>query len=307
MPQGCLSSALQDVIADGTAWPLWGGAQRASCHGVALGDDSVHWPLMPPQLPRRLRHGAHLGASFMAAAGSEDAAAEAEQNGLGGVQEGKDDPYPAWANTAGLPTVTLTSRSEKYFSPDIADAAGDGSFKPIFGCKCGDWQPASTHPMIQFRDSYIQSHPNFTKQLRKLKVHMEDTTVGKVHWDATYDVKRFLTPEDLAKANVPGGQVKLKDTTPAEKGTGQQIRFMTFCPPEASAGDEDHAPGQTIPHEYLMKVTALDADEQPIDGFVDDESRYSAAAPEPEQPPGPETVPLPPLPDQPIVGTASVA
>jgi len=324
MPRGCLSSVLQDVTADGTAWPSWGGAQRASCHGVALGDDAAHWPLMPPQLPRRLRHGAHLGASFMAAAGSEDAAAEAEKTAvggagsedaaaeaektaMGGVQEGKDDPYPAWANTAGLPTVTLTSRSDKYFSPDIADAAGDGSFKPIFGCKCGDWQPASTHPMIEFRDSYIQSHPNFTKQLKKLKVHMEDTTVGKVQWDATYDVKRFLTPEDLAKAYVPGGKVKLKDTIPADKGTGQQIRFMTFCPPEANAGDENHAPGTTIPHEYLMKVTALDADEQPIDGFVDDESRYSAAAAEPEQPPGPETVPGSAFADGKIVGTAKIA
>jgi len=248
------------------------------------------------QLLGRPRHGARLGASFMGPVATEDA-------------EGKtsaDDPFSPWTNTAGLPIVTQTSKNEKYFSPDIADSAGDGSFKPVFGCKCGDWNPAPTHPMIEFRDSFIQSHPKFTSQLRKLKVNMTDTTNGQVHWDATYDLRRFASPEDLARSNQPGGKLKLLDTSPAEKGSGNQLRFMTFCPPEPGAGDDMHPAEKAIPHEYSLKVTALDADEQPIDGFADEESHYSAVPPEPEQPPGSEPVPTAAF-TQPFASTAKIS
>lgn len=311
MPHGCLSNTLQDVTANAALWTLWGGNTRHTSSGRAAAAflaSSDAPTLVGPrqQLPQRLRHGARLGASFMGPPGTEDANAEAEE---GKTSEGKtpaDDPFAPWTNTAGLPTVTLTSKNEKYFSPDMADAAGDGSFKPTFGCKCGDWNPAPTHPMIEFRDSFIQSHPKFTSQLRKLKVDMTDTTAGKVHWDATYDIRRFSTPEDLARSSQPGGSLKLSDTMPAEKGSGNQLRFMTFCPPEPSAGDDTHAAEKAIPHEYLLKVTALDADEQPIDGFVDEESRYSAVPPEPEQPPGSEPVPTAAF-QQPVVGTAKMS
>jgi len=262
-------------------------------------------PLGPQRLQsRHPRHGARIGARLGSSFAAEEAGDPDGKDPAEKDADGKEDPFPLWANTKGLPTVTLTSKSEKYFSPDIADAAGDGTFKPIFGCKCGDWQPAPTHPMIMFRDDYIKSHPQFTAQVRKLKVHMEDTTANKVHWDATYDLRRFLTVEERAKANQPGGSLKLIDTIPADKGTGQQIRFMSFCPPEPRPGDDMHSPEKAVPHEYLLKVTALNSDEQPIDGFVDDESRYSALPPEPEQGPGPESVPTAALAEQPVVATA---
>lgn len=240
----------------------------------------------------------------MAPAGSEEAENEAEQASDAG--SGTNEPFPKWANTQGLPKVTLTAKSDKYFSPDIADGAGDSTFKPIFGCKCGDWQPASTHPEINFRDTWIASHPKFTKQLKKLKVHMEDTTVGKVHWDATYDMKRFLTPEDAVLASTPGGQVRLKETIPAIRGSGEQLRFMSFCPPEANPGDDVTPASKAVPHEYVLKVTALDADEQPIDGFLDDESRYLAIPADPDEPPGAESV-LADYKKQPIMAVAGAS
>lgn len=322
MPHGCLSNTLHEVLGDVAAWPLRGsGAHRTSHYGVTsfLETSST---LQPHQLmPHRLRGGTHLGASFMtapdpAAEDEAEAAAEisketeagdAEAPAEGKNEHHEDDPFPTWANTKGLPTVMNTAKSDNYFSPDIATGAGDGTFKPVFGCKCGDPQPAPTHPMIQFRETFIQGHPTFTQRLRKLKVHMEDTTANKVHWDATYDLRRFLTADNLAKASQPGGSLKLTDTMPAEKGGGTQLRFMTFCPPAATAG------AAPAPHEYTLKVTALDEDEQPIDGFVDDVSRYSATPAAPEPAPGPEAI----LPSEaaaqaeqeqlPIVGTAKVA
>jgi hypothetical protein len=182
--------------------------------------------------------------------------------------EGKESPFgPGWTNTEGIPIVAQSTRNDKYYSPDMANSAGESNMKPIFGCKCGDWQPAATHPSITFQEDYIKKNPDFIRNIQKLKVHMEDTTVNKLHWDAVYDVKKFMTPADIARSMAPGGNITLTDTMPADKGTGQQIRFMTFCPPEG--------PGSP-PHEYLLKVTALDATDTPIPGFIDEESRYNA-------------------------------
>lgn len=328
MPRGVLRSAFDDAAADGAFWSMWSSTPHASSsHQVATSflASTKADTLWPHSFPAHRR----LGSSFAprgeaaAAAASEDNAARdespmgpaptgnekaLEQQNAEGPQKGPGNkPFPRWANTEGLPTVTVASKSDKYFSPDIATGAGDGEFKPIFGCKCGDWSPAPTHPIIEFRSDFIESHPKFIRTVRKLKVHMEDVSDGgKVHWDATYDLKKFLTPAELARAAGPGGKLSLKDTFPAEKGSGEQIRFMTFCPPEPSAGDADHPPGDPQPHEYLLKVTALDADEKPVDDFVDDETRYIAAPPEAPQAPGPMAVPVS-YKKQPIVATAKVS
>lgn len=326
MPWGCLRSTLEQASADDSLLQcLWnGGGHSASSHAatsfLASSDAEI---LRPRRLTQSLRHKARLGVSFTAQPGEEEAAENGEANAdpnQPAPAPSTEDPNEAagdgkkeggamfpWVNTAGLPIVTTTSKNDKYFSPDIATGEGDGTFKPTFGCKCGDWQPAPTHPIIQFRDSFIAGHPKFTRNVRKLKVHMEDVSMNppKVHWDATYDLKSFLNSEDSAKAMTPGGAVKLKDTYPAEKGTGEQLRFMTFCPPEPSPGDADHAPGEPVPHEYSLKVTALDVDEQPVDGFVDEESRYSASPPEPEPQPQPAVPEAPGVQKpQPIVATA---
>lgn len=266
-------------------------------------------------LPRTRIHGARLGVSFLgdqSAQLPEAADAATQQMQQEELQQrqlqqmpGEDGPpaassqneFPTWAGTRGLPSVQLVSQNEKYFSPDIADGGGDGAFKPIFGCKCGMWQPAPTHPTIQIRDSFEATHPNFIRRLRKLKVHMEDTTTGKVHWDAAYDLRRFNTPENLARAARPQGSLDLIDTMPADKGSGTQLRFMTFCPPESTGG-------QAAPHEYSLKVTALDENDQVIDGFVDEESRYVAAPPEPEVSPGPIPNPMAAQHQGPIVAVA---
>ncbi|CAE7551158.1 unnamed protein product [Symbiodinium sp. CCMP2456] len=71
--------------------------------------------------------------------------------------------------------------------------------------------------------------------------------------DAAYDLRRFLKTGDMPS---------LTETTPAIAKSGQQLRFLTFCP-DAS-------------NNYTMRVTALDANDEPIDYFEDDEMKLMA-------------------------------
>lgn len=275
MPHGCFQPALQEVIGSEAPWPFWHAGRSSSHSASSFLDSSDPGSCLPLQPHQRVRHGAHLGSSFLLAprssftSGPQDVPQDELEQTKEQVQAevAKESPIPGWTNTEGLPSVTQTKRSDKYFSPDLADAAGDGQFKPIFGCKCGDWQPSSTHPVIKFREPFLQSNPLFTSQLRKVKVHMEDVTANKVHWDATYDMRKYLGPLELQRVAQPGGSLTLTETMPAEKGSGEQLRFMNFCPGE----------GQNA-HEYSLKVTALNENEEPIDGFLDEESTYSGVA-----------------------------
>eukprot|EP00747_Dinoflagellata_sp_TGD_P052070 gnl/TRDRNA2_/TRDRNA2_147701_c0_seq1.p1 gnl/TRDRNA2_/TRDRNA2_147701_c0~~gnl/TRDRNA2_/TRDRNA2_147701_c0_seq1.p1 ORF type:complete len:329 (+),score=68.99 gnl/TRDRNA2_/TRDRNA2_147701_c0_seq1:89-1075(+) len=187
--------------------------------------------------------------------------------------EGKKDvASPRWAFEEGLPTVTVSKPSEAFFSKDIADLPGESVFKPTLACKCGDWSPAPAHPEIDFKPDFLASHHgDFFPRLSKLKVHMEDTTKpGTVHWDATYDVRRFHAT----------GSQRLADTDPAIPGSGSQPRFMTFCPPELGP-----------PHVYQLKVTALDAGDRPIEYFNEQTMEIVAKPPEPQTEPHPAAAP----------------
>jgi len=176
-----------------------------------------------------------------------------------------------WENTAGLPTVTAVSQSAVYMSKDLGDIPGQGStFLPTLGCKCGLWGPALAHPEIEFKQSFIRSHPDFVGRLAKLQVHMEDVTTPKptTHWDATYDMRRFLGTADLA---IPG-RLRLWRTLPAVARLGTQRRFLTICPPEGGG-----------PHQYSLKVTALDEADNPIEYFKDEVTTYQAQPPVSEE------------------------
>lgn len=173
-----------------------------------------------------------------------------------------------WENLEGLPGVTLSSPSDAYVSKDIADAPGISHFKPTLGCKCGDWRPAPAHPEIDFKPGFVASHSDFLDRVHKLQVHMEDVTAKKVHWDAVYDLRKFLAV---------GDRVRLVETTPAVVGRGSQLRFLQFCPPEG---------GQQ--HMYKLQVTALDARDKPIDYFQNKASTYFAQPPSTK----PKTLPL---------------
>ncbi|CAE7666514.1 unnamed protein product, partial [Symbiodinium necroappetens] len=81
----------------------------------------------------------------------------------------------------------------------------------------------------------------------------ENDNTAKLQWDAAYDLRRFLKPGDMPS---------LTETTPAIAKSGQQLRFLTFCP-DAS-------------NNYTMRVTALDANDEPIDYFEDDEMKLTA-------------------------------
>lgn len=299
MFHGSLRNVLHEVTgSDVCQWPFWNDDTQSmlSSHSAASFLDSTG----PMSLISQPIRGTHSVATSFTDAGNETTSAPEEPQPGESPQESATDAqvkmeedsekdatngsqsYPGWTNTGGIPNVTTSGRNENYFSDDIAQATGDGNFKPIFGCKCNDWQPAPTHPQIKFRDTFTGKHPAFFKQLQKLKVHMEDTTAKKVHWDAVYDLKHFMTPKDIQKAMQPGGSIGLNDTTPAEPGSGTNLRFMTFCPPESG--------GQ--PHEYSLKVTALDASDKPIDGMIEEETRYTAT-------------PSPPPYEGPIVATAN--
>jgi len=168
---------------------------------------------------------------------------------------------PGWENTEGLPKVTVVSSNGAYIAKDIADKPGESSFRPTLGCKCGLWEAAPSHPTIEFRKAFLTDHPDFQRRVRKLQVRMEDTTTPKttVHWDAVYDLKRFLAP---------GKEPKLVETLPAIPHSGTQLNFLTFCPPEGGPA-----------HRYRLTVTALDDQDSPINYFTNEKSTYQAAPP----------------------------
>jgi len=177
-----------------------------------------------------------------------------------------------WVNMDGLPTVKTTSTSLAYVSRDIANSK-ESAMNPTFGCKCGSWQPALAHPEIDFRPEFLEGHPDFLRRVALLKVHLQDLTVDptgvdkrSVHWDATYDIRRSINPDN--------SRLRLSSSIPALPRSGAQLRFMTFCPPEGK-GD----------HEYSLKVTALDKDEQSIEYFKDEEVRMKATPPKAVTPP----------------------
>lgn len=175
-----------------------------------------------------------------------------------------------WENTEGLPSVTANTRSNAYLSTDIAEAPGESTFFPLFGCKCGEWGPAPVHPEIRFRPELLLNHPDFLSRVGALKVHMEDITTqpSTVHWDAQYNIRRFVSKADAAQ-----GFLQLEQTLPPVPGSGSRMRFMTFCPPEGGG-----------PHQYNLTVTALDMRGNPIEYFRDEKTTYTATPPSPEQP-----------------------
>jgi len=181
--------------------------------------------------------------------------------------DGKDSGDAVeWENTEGLPKVTVSKASGVYVSKDIADKPGESAFNPTLGCKCGIWESAPSHPTIDFRKSFLADHEDFRRKVRKLKVHMEDTTTPKpvVHWDAAYDLKRFLGPDKMADLRLP-------EALPAIPHSGTQLNFLTFCPPEGRGS-----------HQYRLTVTALDEQDNPISYFSNETSTYQAAPPAPE-------------------------
>lgn len=204
---------------------------------------------------------------------------------------GKPAPTIAWENTEGLPDVTINQQAAEYFSEDIGNLPGQSVFNPTFGCKCGDWRPAPTHPSITFRPEFLASHPDFLANVAKLKVHLEDTTANKVHWDAEYDIARFRAVRAAGSTAAPNFQKGLAETVPAIPSSGQALRFMTFCPPEGGP-----------PHSYELTVTALDQFNDPIEYFSDAKTSLSVSPPPPEPPP-----PLPgtPPPGAPVQGAAA--
>jgi len=179
-----------------------------------------------------------------------------------------------WLNTDGLPSAKYLSTSPAYLSRDLANSK-ESAMNPIFGCKCGESQPALTHPEIDFREEFLQGHPDFLKRVAFLKAHVVDVTKDPtgadreaVHWDAMYDIRKALTPDNT--------RLRLSATVPALPRSGSQLRFMTFCPPL-----------QKGTHEVSMKVTALDKDEVPIEYFQDQEVKLKVSPPEPvTAPPG---------------------
>ncbi|CAE7570868.1 unnamed protein product [Symbiodinium natans] len=198
----------------------------------------------------------------------DNAPALAGINGEDESEEPAEDEIerpPMWENLDGLPEVKVTSPAVAYFSKDIGSSE-DGEMKPTFGCKCGgaDWRPAMSHPSITFRQEFIDLHPDFLGRLRKLKVQLANDNTAKLQWDATYDLRRFLKPGDMPS---------LTETTPAIAKSGQQLRFLTFCP--------------DAPNNYSLRVTALDESDKPIDYFEDDEMKLNAT---PGPPPPKEEV-----------------
>lgn len=171
-----------------------------------------------------------------------------------------------WSNTIGLPNVKVLSPSEAFFSNDIADGPDDGGvFRPTFGCKCGAWGPAWSHPEIDFRQGFLEAHPDLLRRAAKLRVHLEDVGAGKVHWDATYDIRRFATQKQLDQMNF-----SLTQTMPAEPRSGTQRRFQTLCPIPG--------PGR----QYELRVTVLDRNGAAIEYFHDQAMRLSATLPRSE-------------------------
>lgn len=166
-----------------------------------------------------------------------------------------------WQNLEGLPRVSVLNPSDAYFSKDLADLPQESRSSPTFGCKCDNWQPALTHPQLDFRRDFLVAHPDFLPRVRSLKVHMEDLSMPRVHWDAEYDIKHFLEP---------GETPRLAENTPALPGSGEQPRFMTFCPRTGGP-----------PHNYELSVTALDRQGLPIEYFDGKTSLYVAEPPAP--------------------------
>merc|ERR1712070_230285 len=117
---------------------------------------------------------------------------------------------------------------------------------------------APSHPSIQLNSDFVKGHPAFAKNVERLSVHMEDTTKQPpvVHWDAEYDVSRFMRKEHKV-ADI----INLPETLPAVPGSGKQVRFMTFCP-------------QDGPHTYSLKVTAIDKSGEEMELLKDAESTY---------------------------------
>mmetsp|Transcript_49330 Transcript_49330/g.104935 ORF Transcript_49330/g.104935 Transcript_49330/m.104935 type:complete len:322 (+) Transcript_49330:296-1261(+) len=169
-----------------------------------------------------------------------------------------------WLNTSGLPDVSEMTASPEFYSPDMADSLQGSQFKPTFGCKCGDWVPALSHPELEFKAGFLQSHPDFQQRLRTIHVHMDDITANKVHWDATYDLRKYRQA---------GQRLRLNETTPHEAEGGTQLRFMTFCPPKGGAS-----------HQYVLKVSAYDDKGEPIDYLQDKSAMYIAKPPKDHQP-----------------------
>eukprot|EP00927_Polykrikos_kofoidii_P078694 TRINITY_DN75505_c0_g1_i1.p1 TRINITY_DN75505_c0_g1~~TRINITY_DN75505_c0_g1_i1.p1 ORF type:complete len:360 (-),score=51.82 TRINITY_DN75505_c0_g1_i1:75-1154(-) len=181
--------------------------------------------------------------------------------------EDEDDAELVWQNTEGLPTVTVTAPSQAYFSKDMADSPGEATFRPTLGCKCGNWRPAPSHPTIEFRKEFLQQHPTFKATVDKIRVHMEDITKQSVHWDAEYDIRRFMSKDPKMK-----DRLVLKETFPAVPGSGKQVRFMTFCPADG-------------PHTYKLRVTGLDREGAVIPYLSEVESTYEATPPAEEATP----------------------
>lgn len=219
-------------------------------------------PLGPIAHPRFLRH--HITAFEDGPPGAKEAEAKegkmADEMGKKAGEElaanNNKPPPPAgeppkkWQNAKGYSMASVAEKASEIWSKDIGDFESEdipGKFNPVFGCKCGHWGPALTHPTIEFQKPFLEQHKDLAQKLHKLKVHLEDDTKQPpvVHWDAVYDLRRFMHPEDHS---VP----KLKETDPAVVDSGEQTRFKTFCPP----------PGEE--HKYTLKVTALDGQDQAI-------------------------------------------
>eukprot|EP00931_Biecheleriopsis_adriatica_P008828 TRINITY_DN109966_c0_g1_i1.p1 TRINITY_DN109966_c0_g1~~TRINITY_DN109966_c0_g1_i1.p1 ORF type:complete len:307 (-),score=73.77 TRINITY_DN109966_c0_g1_i1:8-928(-) len=168
--------------------------------------------------------------------------------------EHESPPPPMWENLEGLPKVTLKEAGHAYFSKDIAES-DLGEMNPTFGCKCSDsdWRPAMSHPSINFKQEFLDDHPDFLGRVSKLQVNLVNDKTKKAQWNATYDLRRFLKP---------GDQPALTETMPALPNSGTQLRFLTFCPGESTT--------------YTMNVTALDAKDEQIDYLVNDASSYEA-------------------------------
>eukprot|EP00929_Paragymnodinium_shiwhaense_P081128 TRINITY_DN42391_c0_g1_i1.p1 TRINITY_DN42391_c0_g1~~TRINITY_DN42391_c0_g1_i1.p1 ORF type:complete len:370 (+),score=113.67 TRINITY_DN42391_c0_g1_i1:92-1201(+) len=263
-------------------WPHSGGFRRRRAADLLTEVKATAFQEMPGQGGQEAGlqdGGAEEADEGAASPEDQQAAAQAAQNAeeevaaeAAGGDAGDDKPVPMkWANTEGLPTVTVKSTANQYNAIDMADGDGGKSsvFRPNLGCKCGDWRPAASHPTLVFKKGFLQAHPDFKNIVDKIKVHMEDTTENPpvVHWDAEYDLRRFTNPAQLA-----AGQIRLAETLPAIPGSGAQVRFMTFCPKDG-------------PHNYSLKVTALDTAGREIPYFKDAESTYEAI-PAPEEPEG---------------------
>lgn len=268
MPHGSLSMLLRDALGDvmggGGLLGTGGGGSYCSRGGPGHMGSLTTSPdayQLSTHLPTPLRR---PPISF-AALGTPDAKTGPDPvSGAAPENDAEERVEDLWENLDGLPQVRLSSPSDAYISKDMAESPGQSHFKPSLGCKCGLTQAAPAHPEIDFRQGFLDAHPDFIGRVRRLQVHMEDKTDPRVVWDAEYDLRRFL---------VPGETPRLADTTPAIPRSGTRPRFMTFCPPEGGS-----------PHNYELAVSATDHWGTPIEYFQGKMSAYLAAPPVPASP-----------------------